>query len=244
MLNIKSKIDSQPNNKIPKIFSWALLTMTTITTLTLIIPSSLIIHNGLDNAVYAQEASSRDTSVTYLNPKVGIRVDYPSSWKALEIQGDPMLNKTGSIVTFIPPSSNASQGNFQDNMLISVSKLSSRNMTLSAYTSDSLNAYRNQPNIEILENSPTTLSGMPAHKTVFSEDFQGNNLTKLQIWAVADGKAYIVTFGADSSEFADHLSDAETIVSSINITPASSSSTLTPTPTPSTPISLRPPLFS
>ena len=96
-------------------------------------------------------------------------------------------------------------------MLIGVQNLLPSRMTLQDYTKSTLNSYRNQSDtIKILESSPTTLGGQPAHRIVYTDDtVKGNKLKNIQVWTVINNsKAYVVTFTSEESKFADYLPEA------------------------------------
>jgi PsbP-like protein len=157
------------------------------------------------------------TLTRYLNPTFGIELNFPSSWVGLELW--KRSTPSSSIVTFIPPAGNASADNasgFRDNLLISMQD--SHNKTLNEYTNDSLNAYRDPANnVTITKSFPTTLTGIPAHEINYVENFEGNKLMKKQIWAIIDNRVYVVTYGADASQYADYLPDVDRMISSLKI---------------------------
>ena len=170
---------------------------------------------GLDSGNATQQSGDVSTNASttffrYSNPGFGINLEYPSSWTALEIwraaQAVPSSDYSGSIVSFLPPASNASGATnatgtanatgFRDNGLIGRQDANDR--TLEQYTSESLEAYgANTTNLRITESTPTTIAGNPAHRIVFTENVEGNTVQKMQIWTIVGSFVYIITFGAD-----------------------------------------------
>ena len=56
--------------------------------------------------------------------------------------------------------------------------------------------------IRILESSLSTLSGLPAHEIIYTSGLQNLNLKKMQIFTIVnENTTYVVTFGAEESQF-------------------------------------------
>ena len=186
---------------------------------------------GIGDIAYAQssgnlsgDAGTTNETITllrYLNPTFGIELDYPSSWQALELWKSP--TPSNSIVAFFPSADNSSSGNassYRDILLVSMQN--SRGKTLNDYTSESLTAYGgasnlNASNITITKSTPTTLSGIPAHEISYRENLEGSELMKKQIWTIIDNRVYVVTYGADASQYMDYLPDVDRMISSLKI---------------------------
>ena len=91
-------------------------------------------------------------------------------------------------------------------------------LTLRDYTENSLNTFRNMPNIRLLQSFPNTLAGLPAHMVVYSENSEGIDIQKMQIWTIVDNDtAYVVTFGAEQTQFSRYVPVVEQMINSIQI---------------------------
>jgi hypothetical protein len=147
---------------------------------------------------------------TYVNPSSGISLQYPSAWEAIELKTSMSKTPSGSLALLLSPLENASD-TYREKLLVSMQNLGSKNMTLDEYTQHSINEYRNQSNnnnkIHIIESSPTTLSGNPAYRIVFTESFEGHQLKKMQIWSIINNKVYLIIFSAEESKYDSHLPD-------------------------------------
>jgi hypothetical protein len=101
-------------------------------------------------------------------------------------------------------------------VIVGVQKFPFNNVTLEKYTRDSINTFRNQSDgIRIVQSSPTTLAGNPAHELVFAE----GNLRKKQIWTVVDNNtACVLMYNAEDSQFPNFLPQATQIINSFQIT--------------------------
>ena len=91
-------------------------------------------------------------------------------------------------------------------------------LTLSDYTANSLGVFRNMPTIRLLQSFPNTFAGLPAHMIVYSENSQGLDIQKMQIWTVVNNStAYVVTFGAEQTQFGRYLPAVENMINSVQI---------------------------
>ena len=86
-------------------------------------------------------------------------------------------------------------------------------------TENSLNEFRNMSDrVRILESSSSTLAGLPAHEITYTSNLQGLNLTKSQIFTIVNNNiAYVVTFGAEESQFNKYLPAIKKMIDSIRI---------------------------
>ena len=133
------------------------------------------------SATTAQEAN--DTTATsnitmiptsssvrnYVNPVFGLNVEYPSIWSAFELNSKFRDNVTYAVALLRAPLENATD-KYPERININMQKFKSNNVTLDAYTSAILRAYQNITGIKMLDSSPTTLAGQPAHRVVYTDD--------------------------------------------------------------------------
>jgi len=186
------------------------------------------------SATTAQEAN--DTTATsnmtmiptsssvrnYVNPVFGLNVDYPSIWSAFELNSKFRDNVTYAVALLRAPLENATD-KYPERININMQKFKSNNVTLDAYTSAILRAYENITGIKMLDSSPTTLAGQPAHRVVYTDDrVEGLRLMKNQVWAVINNsKAYVITFGAEEPKYIAYLPQFQDTISSLRFTSAS-----------------------
>jgi hypothetical protein len=162
---------------------------------------------------------------SYENSAFGVNLQYPADWGAVELKSSPLDDKSpgSSIALFTAPIENASDI-FREKALLSIQDFTSagntleRDMNLARYTNESLGSYNNTPNsVTILESNATILAGKPAHRIVFTENVQNQQLKKTQVWTVDDNKAYVITFSAEESRYADYLPSVENMIGSLQI---------------------------
>jgi serine/threonine-protein kinase len=162
---------------------------------------------------------------TYENTAFGVSIQYPAVWGVVELKSSPLdiTSRGSSVALFTAPLENVTDS-FREKALLNIQDFSptgealERNLTLAEYTNSSLGGYRNiSDSVTILESNVTSLAGQPAHRIVFTENFQGQQFKKTQTWTVNDNKAYVITFSAQEPGFNDYLPAVENMIASLQI---------------------------
>ena len=159
------------------------------------------------------------TLKTYENPGFGLSIQYPSSWAGMQLRADPFAQTNTSIIAiFEAPRENLSDS-YRENLILSVQGPLEDAISLEEYTQNSLNAFRTMSDrVRILESSPSTLSGLPANEIIYTSGLQNFDLKKMQIFTIVNNStAYVVTFGAEESQFNKYNSVIMKMVNSIRI---------------------------
>jgi serine/threonine-protein kinase len=159
------------------------------------------------------------TLKTYENPGFGLSIQYPSSWAGVQLRADPFAQMNTSIVAiFEAPLENQSDP-YRENLIINVQGPLEDTISLEEYTQNSLSAFSTMSDtIMVLESSPSTLSGFPAHEIIYSSSLENLNLKKMQFFTIVnDNTAYVVTFGAEESQFYKYIPVIMKMVDSIRI---------------------------
>jgi eukaryotic-like serine/threonine-protein kinase len=180
---------------------------------------AMIADQGPVNAL-AQDTSSNENSKfrTFENIAFGLRMLYPSDWSVTEVKSTLSPNASTSAVAFFKAPIKSPTDMYQENVIINMKGPSPDEVTLRDYTENSLNTFRNMPNIRLLQSFPNTLAGLPAHMVVYSENADGIDIQKMQIWTIVDNDtAYVVTFGAEQTQFSRYLPAVEQMINSIQI---------------------------
>jgi hypothetical protein len=172
------------------------------------------------NAVNSSMVSGQNTTAiqNYVNPLFGISVDYPSDWTAFELNSQFPSNDSYAMALLRAPLENSSDM-FAERILFGIQYMDLNNVTLDTFTSESLAAYRNSSDIQILESVPTTIASQPAHRIVYTdESVEGIKLKKIQTWMIANSsRAYVITFSGEESKYFDYLPEVQSIISSFSI---------------------------
>ena len=155
-------------------------------------------------------APSSTLSLTYENAAYGVRIKYPQDW----IQGGGSM---GAFVVFYPPKSSGSFPFLEENLSISFEDLSAQPMTLDAYIQLSINKPRQSvTDFSLIDSSPTTLAGIPAHKVVFTGKHDQDSLEWLQVYTIIGNRAYTITYIAKQATYADFLGIVEQMIDSLH----------------------------
>jgi len=175
-------------------------------------------NNASTEGSSAQNSASR----SYANSVFGIKLEYPITWSAFELNSKFRDNATYAVALLRAPLDNASD-KYAEKVNFNMQDLKSKNVTLDGYTSAILNSYKNTSGVKVLESSATTLAGQPAHKVVLTDDrVDSLKLKKMQVWSVINkSKAYVVTFAAEESKYQDYLPQFQDTLNSLGITSSS-----------------------
>ena len=179
----------------------------------------LIAELGPLNASAQETSSNRNSNFrTFENIAFGLRMLYPSDWTVTEVKSTLSPNASTSAVAFFKAPIKSPTDMYQENVIINMKGPSPDEVTLRDYTENSLNTFRNMPNIRLLQSFPNTLAGLPAYMVVYSENADGIDIQKMQIWTIVDNDtAYVVTFGAEQTQFSRYLPTVEYMINSIQI---------------------------
>lgn len=148
--------------------------------------------------------------IKYYNDNLKLTTYYPSSWTMEE-------GVLGSVAAFYSPQESKTDVIY-DNVNIIVEDIAELPASFSKYSE----LYLNQIN-EIISNAnilyvgETTLSGNRAGKFIFTGTQDAMNLKFLQIWALIENKAYLLTYTADISSFEKFLLEAEQIIAGFKV---------------------------
>jgi hypothetical protein len=163
-----------------------------------------------------------NTFLTYVNPILGLRIQYPSNWVIREHPYNPAGNST--IVTFFSTSKSASatgnisgvSGMFVPYMDIFV--FDSKNMPLGELINGTIN---NIAKVNLNESKPITLNNgnNPAYMLVYTVAIGGDELfKKMQVWTINDNKVYVITYNSQAASYFNYLPTVQKMIHSIEIT--------------------------
>jgi hypothetical protein len=170
----------------------------------------------------AAAANRSNTFLTYVNPILGLKIQYPYNWLIKEHPYNPAGNST--IVTFFSSSKSASatgnisgvSGMFVPYMDIFV--FDSKNMPLNELINGTIN---NIAKVNLNESKPITLNNgnNPAYMLVYTVAIGGDELfKKMQVWTINDGKVYVITYNSQAASYFNYLPTVQKIIHSIEIT--------------------------
>jgi hypothetical protein len=190
--------------------------------------SSITVSSPGEGAAFAQVATPNASNTTaqstgdnattghvlFFDPPTRTSFQYPTTWEGRSIDTSSFPAGTEFAVRLLPPGQN-NTSNYVDNVIVNAQNTS---MTLAQFTSETLDQYRNlSSSINVVTSEPTTIAGNPAHKIETTQTFQGLPIKQMQVWTVADNRVYLITYGADESEYSQYVPDVETIANTLRI---------------------------
>jgi hypothetical protein len=154
--------------------------------------------------------------LAYENAREGINLDYPSDWTPVEASpGDDPTFAVG----FVSPRQDADD-QFAESLAINIETVP-EDITLQEYTEVGNQTIRTIfPDAEMtMSTDDITLSGEPAHIVTYSatlDDGTSGQIT--QVWTVTGGKAYVLTYRAESDEYQTFTEVVDRMIGTFQIT--------------------------
>jgi hypothetical protein len=185
----------------------------------------------------ATNNTEQNAFLTYENTTYGIKIQYPAGygWQIGFANQTSEDNVYNYIVAFRSPRDRVSD-TVAENVNIVVENLPpEENIALDAYSTFQISDLTlSGTNFDLRESTPTVLAGIPAYKIVYSQTLQQVPLQVMQVWAIKDNKAYLLTFTAEAPKYSTFLPVAQKMIDSfefINATRGANNSTVQPTAT-------------
>jgi hypothetical protein len=188
------------------------------------VPSSQFHTNNATNKNTLSNTSSN--YLTYDNPVLGIRMQYPANWSVQEYA----YNNSAAynvVAGFYSPSKTGSQlgnisgvaGNFIPYLDILV--FASNGTSLNDIVQERINNFLNNSDFAIdnNESKPVTIKGKhPAYMLVYTVTVGGDEFfRKRQAWTIFDDKVYVITFTSQQSLFSTYMPIIEKMINSFEI---------------------------
>ena len=162
--------------------------------------SSFVLSNMTCNMRVASAQQHTMNFLTYANTDLGFKIKYPSDWKSTVTKGSG-----GSNYVVFYPVLYFSSGRNISTVLVGVDDVN-------ATTLDELISQYKSSERKIIDESKTTLSGLPAHKIVIQSD--ASRTTTVQ-FTLKDGKQYGISYDFGQS---DDLPIIQQMIDSFRIT--------------------------
>ncbi len=142
----------------------------------------------------------------YENFTYGIKVECPKNWTIQE-EGD-LIN---SGIIFISPEENSTD-NFREQVKLSIEQLSIP-LSLDEYTEQAVQGIASS-NLIIEPPQHIRIANQEGRRVIYQDL---DNIKRLEAWIVKRQKAYIVTYTSEVDKFQKFAEQAETIISSLEI---------------------------
>ncbi|HET6640560.1 MAG TPA: hypothetical protein VFG77_03030, partial [Nitrososphaeraceae archaeon] len=151
---------------------------------------------------------------TYVSPVLGIQIDHPTNWSPIvrefadNVQVLEFNASRSEMMQLLPPTVRISAAPQPD-----IQSLSQLTESLLAVASD-------YPRFNLRENGTDTLGNVTAQKILYTygsgDPSQQFTLQAMDIWALKDGKRYVFSYIAPTSEFSLNLPVAERMIRSLS----------------------------
>ena len=143
---------------------------------------------------------------------------YPTSWEVEDHESFVYFKATPANDSAVVQGKVSDAGAIQENVNVYIAPLKSPDQTLVDFFQNSVEGLMvTTKEFTVLSHEETTLSGVPAQKIVYTEESSGQKIQYLQVFAVKDGKAYVLTYTAPAESYSAHVKDAEAIINSFKI---------------------------
>ena len=151
--------------------------------------------------------------LTYENPAIGIKVQYPSDW---------LKNATGQGVIFVLPNRNNTSNPEQFLARLDAYNAPSFPPTIPLKTMADgvLNGYkRTLLNFQLESYTNATLAGSPAVKIIYTFiNSKGGNLKATDIGTIKNNRLYVIQYYVEAAKYQNYLPILQRIVDSFTIT--------------------------
>lgn len=147
--------------------------------------------------------------LTYNN--YGVKIGYPNHWTKTD-------NPYEKVIVFFSSPLESSTDKFSENINIVIEDVSFYYSNLDEYKDYTI---KNMPkfvkNFKLISSSRVAINELPASEMVFSSRQEGIDLKQLQITTIKDNKAYILTYSAESDNYAQYLDEVNNMINSLEI---------------------------
>jgi eukaryotic-like serine/threonine-protein kinase len=132
------------------------------------------------------------------------RLLYPSDWRPIP------ADAFGVKAAFLIPTKKPVDV-FDENINLVIHDLKQK-LSLNEYTAGAMNKISSVPSIKILESNDFELSGERAHRVVFTGQLGNLPMKWLQVWALHENKAFVITYSAEAADYDACVSDVEKFI--------------------------------
>lgn len=187
------------------------------------IPNSSSIPDSSNQTTTNIPKSSNQTTdiLTYQNSSYGVRIQYPANWTKDERDFNPN-NALTDIVAFYSPVENTSD-NYSESLVISMERLSNKNMTLNEFANSSTTYYNETlTDFNLIEsNTNITLAGgnnSSAYGLIYTDRVDGTNYKRMEIGTIIGDKVYFIRYNAEEKKYSNYLPTIQMMINSLQIT--------------------------
>jgi serine/threonine-protein kinase len=153
--------------------------------------------------------------LTYTNSTYGITIQYPQDWRKVEPSDEPGLH-----IAFVLPKE--SDSGMRDDVQIIVLNMSVPE-TLDVFTQNLIQGEeQSRHDFKLIDSTPTTLAGNPAHKIVFTSKDVQYDMKSMYVYTIKNNNLYMVIYSAQSYRYSDSMEIVQQMIDSFEIIPGAS----------------------
>ncbi len=146
--------------------------------------------------------------VTYESAPDNVRIMYPKEWEKME-------DYQNTVVLFRSPPEDDTDV-FQENLNIVVGTSSSTD--LEKFTDANIEEIEKSfTDVKLVSNTSTTLAGVAAREVVFTLEQKDYTIKLMQIYALKEGNAYVITYTAEEDAYSEYLTTARAMIATFEI---------------------------
>lgn len=152
----------------------------------------------------------------YEEPDRQLKIKYPEDWYPEKINRKNSILKETEVASFAAP---AKGDRLAPEVMITIQELSAP-MSLEEYKKLALREIQDFSNYQVVSQGAAELGNQPdAYKIVYEGENEGSYLQMMQVFALMKGdrEAYIITYRAEASEYADYLTEVEAMIDSFEL---------------------------
>ncbi|MBI5412149.1 hypothetical protein HZA43_03155 [Candidatus Peregrinibacteria bacterium] len=145
----------------------------------------------------------------YTNRTLGIQINFPQEWNIKNMIGSSMP------FFFSPESSYADPANL--NILVKIVPPDA-SMTLGSFTQQSIDEMKKTlVDFKLIDSRATDLDGLLAHQVVYTGTSGPSHGQFLQIWALKNGKIYLLSFVGSVASYGKFVKTAQQMIETFKI---------------------------
>ena len=157
-----------------------------------------------------RDSSEQKERSLYRDSDLGFQVNYPPTWS--EEQRDDFFAEG---VVFFSPLENELDS-FQERVNISIENLT-EGQSLAQYTQQSVGEIEQLSDPNVGKAREVVLDNRQGRLVVYNGEENGNSIRRMQVWSLANNRAYVITYTAKSESYGRYLPIANNIIESFKI---------------------------
>jgi len=151
-----------------------------------------------------------DGYYTYESQLYGVRMKYPAEWAKAE--------NYMSTIAYFSSGSSGTEDTFAESVSISTEVLPNSTVTVGQYTDSALELIgKMYNNFTLIASTDMSVGSLPAHQVVYTITQGVYEFKILQVFAIVENEAYVITYTAESKNYAMYVGIADEMIQSFEL---------------------------